>query len=106
MGNQACGRRLSDENPKMQVQRIQYRLGTIRFGAKKIIAEPAKTKNIPVAPCRALPAKKTATIAPRTSTACTTAERNGGYDVFVCPLAKTRKTYADLTAAKRKFQGC
>jgi hypothetical protein len=106
MENQACGRRLKDEKNKMQVQRIQYRPGTIRFGAKKIIAEPAKTKNIPVAPCRALPAKKTATIAPMTSTACTTAERNGGYDVFECPLAKTRKTYADLTTAKRKFQGC
>jgi len=23
--------------------------------------------------------------------ACTNAERNGGYDVFVCPLAKTKK---------------
>jgi hypothetical protein len=48
------------------------------LGARKTINAPPAAKKIPVAPCRSVPAKKTAATAASNRTTCTTADRRGG----------------------------
>jgi hypothetical protein len=78
IGQNPFGSSASAERATIAPHTAKYLHGNARFGARKTINAPPAAKKIPVAPCRSVPAKKTAAAAASNRTTCTTADRKGG----------------------------